>query len=115
MKNFADFVSHEYVNMCSNGYYLQQHNIKCVEPSMGLTPCWINHALVYSIDSTSLRFNGQVTEAVVPVLLLTNREAIKVANLYSNIIVRFSGFQDSKVSTFVFVKLKKIVLQNNIL
>ena len=30
------------------------------------------HASVYSIDSTSLRFDGQVTKSVVPILLLNN-------------------------------------------
>ena len=61
-----------YVNICSVNLYLQQHNLTCVEPSMGLTPCWKNHASVYSIDSTSLRFNGQVTKSVVLVLLLAD-------------------------------------------
>ena len=37
---------------------------------MGLTPCWKHHASEYSIDSTSLRFNGQAIKSVVLVLLL---------------------------------------------
>ena len=64
-------IRHEYVNICSNSWYLQQYNLTCVELSMGLTPCWKHHASVYSIDSTSLRFNGQVTKSVVFVLLMT--------------------------------------------
>ena len=40
------------------------NNETCGEPSMGLTPCCINHASVYSIDSTSLCLNGQVTKSV---------------------------------------------------
>ena len=39
---------------------------------MGLAPYCIDGASVYFIDSTSLRFNGQVTKSVVPVLLHTN-------------------------------------------
>ena len=37
---------------------------------MGPTPCWKHHASEYSIDPTSLRFNGQAIKSVVLVLLL---------------------------------------------
>ena len=50
---------------------MHQYNLKCAEPSLGLTPSCLNHASVNSIDSTSLRFNGQVTKSLVSVLLLT--------------------------------------------
>ena len=39
---------------------------------MGLTLCCINLASVYSIDSTSLRFNDQDAKGEYPVLLLAD-------------------------------------------
>ena len=39
---------------------------------MGQALCCIDLASVYSIDSTSLRFNDQDTKAEVPVLLLAD-------------------------------------------
>ena len=72
---YHDFVScviHKHVNLYSYSYYLHQYNLVFVKASMGVTTCWINHALVYSTDPTSLRFHGQVIKSLVPVLLLTN-------------------------------------------
>ena len=53
-------------------WYVQQYNLTCVEASMGQALCCIDLASVYSIDSTSLRFNDQDTKAEVPVLLLAD-------------------------------------------
>ena len=39
---------------------------------MGLKLCYVNLASVYSIDSTSLRFNDQDTKGKYPVLLLAD-------------------------------------------
>ena len=65
-------IIHKYVNVSSDSQYLQQYNLTCVEPSMGLTPCWIIHVPVYSIGTNTLRFTGLVTKSVVLLLVLTN-------------------------------------------
>ena len=43
---------HEYVNICSNSYYVQQYSLTCINPSISLTPYCVNHASVYSTYST---------------------------------------------------------------
>ena len=86
---YHDFVSciiHKYVNICSNSWHLQQYNLGCFEPSMGLTPCWKNHASWYCIDSTSLRFNGQVTKSA---FLVLYHKIFRIENIINWYIVTF--------------------------
>ena len=52
--------------------YVQQYNLTCVEASMGQALRCTNLSSVYSIDSTSLRFNDKDPKAEVLVLLLAD-------------------------------------------
>ena len=61
-RDFVSCITHKYVNICSYSYYLQQYKLMFMKESMGVTPCWKDHALVYSNDSASLRFDDLVTK-----------------------------------------------------
>ena len=52
--------------------FKKQYNLICVEACMGQALRCTNLASVYSIDSTSLRFNDKDPKAEVPVLLLAD-------------------------------------------
>ena len=60
--DFVSCITHKYVNIYSYSYYLQQYKLMFMKESMGVTPCWKDHALVYSNDSASLRFDDLVTK-----------------------------------------------------
>ena len=70
--NFCSCITEIYE--CMFKQYLQQYKLTSVEPSMGLTLSCRSLASVYSIDSTSLRFNDQDTKGKDPVLLLADNQ-----------------------------------------